>query len=172
MLYQSEKIEASFLKTTINKCVTYYRDLFDNKITSLFRRDEVPDMIIKYIMLGYGGKLYYNSFSKLVGDIIDKHKNDKNLLFISNEEFLKFFDMFIEALFINTPNIIKIMLKIIYNSVAEIFKPDKNNYSPLYTILIFNFFISPKMQDLYEISSVKHTIVRNLNRLIRVSITK
>lgn len=120
-------------------------------------------------MLEVGGKLYYNSFYKLVNDLIEKHKKDKDLAFIPNDSFLTFFDSFIEALFINMPDIIKIMLRLVYNSVVDVFKIEKNNYSPLYTILIFNFFISPKMQDLYDISSVKFVIVRNLNRLIRVN---
>jgi len=159
-------MEINFLRTAIRKCVTYYSDNFDNKVTSLFRKEEVSDLVIKYIMLGCGGKLYNNSFSKLTHDLIQN--NDKNVLFLSNENFLIFFDLFIEALFVNMPNIIKIMLKLIYDTVVDVFKSDKSNYSPLYTILIFNFLISPKMQELYGISSVKFPIVKNLNKLIRV----
>ena len=65
------------------------------------------------------------------------------------------------------PNVLKILLKLVYINVRKVFTIEENNYSPLYTLLIFNFIISPRVQSIYSINSMKCTFVRSLNRLIR-----
>ena len=48
ILYETEEknIEINFLNAAIKKCVTYYYNLFEGKVTSLFRREEVTDLIM------------------------------------------------------------------------------------------------------------------------------
>lgn len=57
-------------------------------------------------------------------------------------------------------------MKLVYVKAREQFTIDADNYSPLYTVLIFNFLISPRMQNIYKINS-NSNFFRSLNRLIR-----
>ena len=56
--------EYNFLKSVTRKCVSYYRQKFGEKINSLFRRDEIFDDIIKYILYIYGNSLLQKAYSK------------------------------------------------------------------------------------------------------------
>ena len=67
----------------------------------------------------------------------------------------------------NIPHVIRIFLKLLHNSIQKVFTIEEDNYSPLYTALIFNFMISPRVQMLYSINPLKITFLRSLNRLIR-----
>jgi len=87
---------------------------------------------------------------------------------ISKENFIKFFDVFLEKLRKHTPFIIKITLKLVNEYVKKIFKIEPDNISPLYTSYIFNFIMSPRIMDYYDISPSKFLTIRTINRLIRV----
>ena len=67
----------------------------------------------------------------------------------------------------NIPHVIRILLKLLYNSIRKVFTIEEDNYGPLYTALIFNFIISPRVQMLYSINPLKVGFLRSLNRLIR-----
>ena len=95
-------------------------------------------------------------------------KNDlNNGLEIDLEQFDFFLNEMITKLKENTPFVLKFLMKLVYISVKEHFTIDEGNYNPLYTLLIFNFIISPRVQMIYKINPLRSTFIRNLNRLIR-----
>ena len=65
------------------------------------------------------------------------------------------------------PDVLKLLLKLLYDSVLSHFTIEKDNYGPLYTTLIFNYFISPRIQAIFNINSQKNSFVRSLNRILR-----
>lgn len=84
--------------------------------------------------------------------------------------FLMIYENLLSILDSNTPYVLKILCKVLYDKVKEIFTVDANtNYYPIFTLLFFNFLISPRIQEIYGISPVKYEVVRVLNRIIRVS---
>lgn len=89
---------------------------------------------------------------------------------LTEKNFVVFFDVLLKSIYDNTPDIIKILMKLIYMETQEIFTMEKNNYSPLFTILFFNFLISPKIQEHHYLNSTKNKILWNVNRIIRVCI--
>ena len=64
------------------------------------------------------------------------------------------------------PYIIRILLKIVHICVKDL-NETKDSYNVIYTILIFNFFISPTTLDLFGISMVKYKSLRQLTRILR-----
>jgi hypothetical protein len=66
------------------------------------------------------------------------------------------------------PSLLKVVLKLVYEKVQEHFTIDKYNYSPLLTLLFFNFYISPRVQEIHKIGPSKSNLIMNLNRVIRV----
>jgi hypothetical protein len=85
---------------------------------------------------------------------------------LQKNDFLEFFDTMLKEIDSFIPGILKVVIKLVIEKVHEVFTIDRNNFSPIYTMLIFNFFISPRIQDIYNIQ--KHTCIKNLNRLLRV----
>jgi len=61
-----------------------------------------------------------------------------------------------------------LVLKLINEYAKKTFKIEKENLSPLYTSYIFNFIMSPRIMDYYDISPSKFSTIRLINRLIRV----
>jgi hypothetical protein len=86
---------------------------------------------------------------------------------IKKEEFNTLCNTIVETLSKKIPEVLKILLKLLYESVNEHFTIEKDNYGPLYTSLIFNFLISPRIQMLYSINPINCVFVRSLNRLLR-----
>lgn len=103
---------------------------------------------------------------------------------ITHEDFNNFFNNFITELSKSFPVILKVIVKLVHieinkchndndndkdninNKDNESHKRDNSmNYTPLMTMMMFNYFISPKMQDIYSIS---YSSMRNVNRIIRV----
>ena len=88
---------------------------------------------------------------------------------IKKEEFNQLVNDIIDSMSKKIPEVLKILLKLLYESVLRNFTIEKDNYSPLYTALIFNFLISPRIQMLYSINPLNCVFVRSLNRLLRNS---
>ena len=86
---------------------------------------------------------------------------------IKKEEFNILMGNIIDTLSTKIPDVLKILLKLLYESVNKHFTIEKNNYAPLYTSLIFNFLISPRIQMLYSINPLNCVFVRSLNRILR-----
>jgi hypothetical protein len=85
------------------------------------------------------------------------------------ENFLEFFDKVLKLLESHTWMLLKIVFKILFEKIKEIFTVDENtNYHPIFTLLFFNFLISPRIQEIYGISPVKYEVVRVVNRIFRV----
>ena len=83
------------------------------------------------------------------------------------EEFNTLFEEINKGLIDNIPHVIRILLKLLYNSIRKVFTIEEDNYNPLYTALIFNFIISPRVQMLYSLNPINCPYIRSLNRLIR-----
>ena len=72
-----------------------------------------------------------------------------------------------DNLYNNIPAIVRILIKIIHCSVMDVYKIENDNYSPIMTFLVFNFIISPKLQEIFKISNYD-TLILDLNRILRV----
>jgi len=154
--------EIKFLRHIINKCVAFYKENYAGKTSSLFRKDDVLDDLIKYTLF-----MFRNSMvNKSLVIQLKKVFGSTNVDFFEIDSFIMFFDVFLTNLEENIPITLKIMLKLIQDSIKEHF-PNENNYSPLFTYLIFNFFISPKIQEIYNISPGSNKNIREFNRLLR-----
>jgi hypothetical protein len=92
---------------------------------------------------------------------------DKNTQIII-ERFVTFFEKMIELIPQHMPHVLRILLQTVYNNSQKLFTIEKDNYSPLYTMLFFNFFISPRVLEFYNINIVKNHSVKCINRIIRV----
>jgi hypothetical protein len=92
----------------------------------------------------------------------------KNKVEITPENFIEFFDIFLKKIKKHTPFIIRVVLKLINEYVKSNFKIEPENISPLYTSYIFNFIMSPRIMDYYDISPSKFSTIRLINRIIRV----
>ncbi len=94
---------------------------------------------------------------------------ENNKTEIEPETFIKFFDLFLEKIKKHTPFIIRLVLKLINEYVKKSFKIEPENISPLYTSYIFNFIMSPRIMDYYDISPSKFSTIRLINRILRVN---
>jgi hypothetical protein len=93
----------------------------------------------------------------------------ENIEEIDVNSFSQFFYCVLEGIISYMPDLLKISLKLVYTKVNQIFTIEKSNYTPIFTLLFFNFLISPRMQEIHKISPVKNLVIRNMNRIIRVS---
>jgi hypothetical protein len=112
-------------------------------------------------------KFLGNYINYLVVKYIDFISNAGGDQMILSDKFQEFFEELCINLVREIPFVLKFMLKIIFENVLEFYTIEKKNYGPLFTYIFFNFFISPKLQEIYSISPMKYPIVKNLNRLIR-----
>ena len=154
---------------------------YGDDFRTLFRKEDLCDDILKYMFFIFGNTMMVESFVKPVEKMLKKIGIDEetiktNILAaldlpllrdINRDEFEVLIGEIIENLNKTIPPVIKILLKLLYNAVINCFTIDKNNYGPLYTSLMFNFILSPRVQDLYSINPMNILLVRSLNRLVR-----
>ena len=150
---------------------------FGDEYKTLFRKEDLCDDIIKYMFFIFGNSMLIDCFVKPLKDMLKKigitdemiEKKDEKAMKrdITKDEFNKLIGTIIDTLSVKIPEVLKILLKILYESVNNHFTIDKDNYGPLYTTLIFNFLISPRIQMLYSINPLNCIFVRSLNRLLR-----
>ena len=153
------------------------REKFGDEYKTLFRKEDLCDDVIKYMFFIFGNSMLIDCFvmplKKMLKNlgITDELIEAKDPLpmkrDIKKEEFNTLMELIIETLSTKIPDVLKILLKLLYESVNQHFTIDKNNYSPLYTSLIFNFLISPRIQMLYSINPLNCVFVRSLNRILR-----
>ena len=86
---------------------------------------------------------------------------DKNKKFI--DLFLTFYDKMLEYIELETPKILSIVLKLIYCNVMDIYLID--TYEPALTILMFNFILNPKIQELNGINCCNETVI-DVNKIV------
>ena len=162
---KNDYYEYAFLSTVIKKDMEDTKSRFGDEYKTLFRKEDLCDDIIKYMFFIFGNTMMIESFVKPVTKFTDlTEENDKD---ITKEAFDYLMNEMIDKLTKTIPNVLKILLKLVYIYVRQTFTIEENNYAPLYTLLIFNFIISPRVQSIYSINSMKCTFIRSLNRLIR-----
>ena len=156
--------EFNSIKKVIDKDIVETIEKYGDEYKTLFRKEDLCDDFLKYIFFIFGNKMIVESFANPIRKQLYKlgFKNRD----INKEEFQSFMATFITTLKKTIPNILKIILKLLYESVVSHFTIEKDNYGPLYTTLIFNFFISPRVQSIFNINSQKN-FVRSLNRILR-----
>jgi len=164
--YTNEKhYEFKVIKRIIDKDVEETIEKYGDQYKTLFRKEDICDDFLKYIFYIFGNKMMVESFVNPIKK--DLRKIGFNNRDINKEEFDSFIEIFINSLKTTIPNVLKILLKLLYESIRSHFTIEDDNYGPLYTTLIFNFFNSPRVQSIFNINSQKNAYVRSLNRLLR-----
>ena len=59
------------------------------------------------------------------------------------------------------------ILRLIDIEVKKQYEIEKENFAPLYTVAIFDFFINPKIEDIYQIGINKKKSMRYIIRIMR-----
>jgi hypothetical protein len=144
------------------------REKYGDNYNCLFRKDEVYDDIVKYLFFMFGNSLVIKAFVQPIKKYLLSYF-DSEVFNIPIDVFIEFFDAVVKNIQAYIPGIIKVLLCLIYEKVKEVFTIDNENYSPVYTMLFFNFLLSPRIQDIYGIGINKYPIVKSINRIIRVS---
>ena len=180
--YTKEKYyEYYFIKRVIEKDIEETRKKFGDEYKTLFRKEDLCDDVIKYMFFIFGNSMLIESFVKPVKRMLksiginyddprqDSRSNDpqKKGRDITVNEYNILLDEIYRGLMDNIPHVISILLKLLNNSIKKVFTIEEDNYSPLYTALIFNFIISPRIQMLYSLNPLKINFLRSLNRLLR-----
>ena len=169
--------EFNFIKNVIDKDIKETKEKFGDDYRVLFNKEDIFDDIIKYLFFAFGNSMFLDSFViplktlLITIGITDKLIKSKNIQAtkrdITKEEFNNLFPKILDNLSKEIPDILKMVLKSIYESTLTNFTLDKNNYSPLYKCLFFNFLISPRIQMLYSINPLECLFVKSLNRILR-----
>ena len=164
--YTKDKFyEYNLLKRVVDKDMEETIEKFGDQYKTLFRKDDICDDFLKYMFFVFGNTMIIESFINPLTKILEGvGDNDRN---INKDEFNKLMDEFINKMKKTIPDVLKILLKILYESVKSHFTIEDDNYGPLYTTLIFNFIISPRIQMIYNINSQNKNFIRSLNRLLR-----
>ena len=157
--------EYNLIKKIIDKDIEETREKYGDQYKTLFRKEDICDDFLKYMFFVFGNKIMIESFvnpvKKLLTEIWPKDRD------INKDEFNNLITDFISKLKENIPNVLKLLLKILYESIRSHFTIEIDNYGPLYTTLFFNFINSPRVQSLYDINSLNSNLIRSLNRLLR-----
>ena len=156
--------EFELLKTLVEKDMKETLKKFKDNYKTLFRKEDICDDIFKYMFFIFGNSMVIESYVKPLTKIIDYEKEmERN---ITIDEFKIIIEEFIINLTQTIPLVLRILLKLVYLGVKKYFTIDEGNYGPLYTLLFFNFLISPRVQMIYNINPVKCNFVKTLNKLI------
>ena len=174
---KDEYYEYNLLKKIVDKDMKETVLKFGDEYKTLFRKEDLCDDVIKYMFFIFGNSMLIESFVKplkkmlnkigLTEDIINNKDPIAMKRDIKKDEFEKLVCEIIDTLSSKIPDVLRILLKLLYDSVNEHFTIEKDNYGPLYTSLIFNFLISPRIQMLYSINPLNCVFIRDLNRLLR-----
>ena len=169
--------EYDLLKRIIDKDMKETREKFGDEYKTLFRKEDLCDDVIKYMFFIFGNSMLIDCFVMPLTNLLKKIGITDELIKakdplpmkrdITTEEFNTLMGIIIDTLSTKIPDVLKILLKLLYDSVKVHFTIEQNNYNPLYTSLIFNFLISPRIQMLYDINPLNCIFVRNLNRILR-----
>ena len=153
------------IKRIIDKDIEETIEKFGDQYKTLFRKEDLCDDFLKYIFYIFGNNMMVESFVNPIRK--ELRKIGFNNRDINKEEFDNFVTTFITNLTNTLPNILKVVLKLLYESVKSHFTIEEDDYGPLYTTLIFNYFISPRVQAIFNINAQKTSFVRSLNRILR-----
>ena len=178
---EAKYFEYYFIKNLIDKDLELTIKKFGKDVKIIFRKEDLMDDLIKYFFYIFGNTMMIQSFVKPVKKMLkklglDKESIENNILVALNLPFVRDiyredFEILIkeisEILDNEIPLVIKILLKLLYNSVIKYYNINKNDFGPLYTALFFNYIVNPKIQEIYDINPMKILLVRSLNRLIK-----
>ena len=134
----------NFYTNITNKHIEIIRKEYDNELTSLFRKDDVTNDLTKNLIYIFGNYSFVKSFYLTIpNEYLSVNEVNFDL-----DKFEKFWENFncLQKMHIGT---------------------DEQNYNVVYTVLIFNFFISPTVLELYGLSIVKYRSIRQLTRILR-----
>ena len=169
--------EYDLLKRIIDKDMEETREKFGDEYKTLFRKEDLCDDVIKYMFFIFGNSMLIDCFVMPLKNMLNKIGITDDLIEakdplpmkrdITPDEYNNLMEIIIDTLSDKIPDVLKILLKLLYESVIQHFTIEKNSYSPLYTSLIFNFLISPRIQMLYSINPLNCVFVRSLNRILR-----
>lgn len=173
--------EYYFFKNIIDKDLEETFKKYGNDVSIIFRKEDLMDDLIKYVFYIFGNTMMIESYVKPVEKMLkkiglDDESIENDILAalnlplvrdINREEFEILIKEISETLNKSIPLVLKIILKLLYNLVIKHYKIKKDNFGSLYTALIFNYLVNPKIQELYSINPMKILLVRSLNRLIR-----
>ena len=153
------------IKRIIDKDMEETIQKFGDEYKTLFRKEDICDDFLKFIFFIFGNNMMVQSFVKPVKkELLRLGFTNRD---INKEEFDSFINVFIDNLNATIPDVLKLLLKLLYDSVLSHFTIEKDNYGPLYTTLIFNYFVSPRIQAIFNINAQKNKFVRSLNRILR-----
>ena len=155
--------EYYLLKKIVEKNIKETKEIYGDKYKTLFRKEDICDDVIKYMFFIFGNTMLIESFINPLNKIINYDKIERN---ITKNEYDDLINEIIKNLKITMPLILKILLKFVYNSVNENFTIEKDNYSPLYTLLFFNFINSPRIQTIYNIN-INCNFIKQFGKLIK-----
>lgn len=162
--------EYYFIERVIYKDMVETKQMFGDSYNTLFRKEDLCDDIIKYIFFIFGNDMFINVIEIPLQKIPRLPQANKDKEDLPVEIFEAFFEEMMEKLYNYIPQVLRIILKIVYNKVNEVFTIKKDNYAPLFSVLIFNYFISPRVQDIYHIDFNGNQMIKQINRLLRVSL--
>ena len=151
-----------FFTNIINKHISIIKKEYNHELTSLFRKDDITNDLIKNLIIIFGNYSFIKSFYM----ILPKEYLSENEITFDLDTFENFFNNFIMNLIQSLPFILKVLLCLIKNCIQKI-NSGEEYYSVVYTSLIFNFFISQTILELYGISIVKSRSLRQLTRILR-----
>lgn len=166
-LINSQYFEFNFLSTVIEKDMRETRQTYGDDVKTLFRKEDLCDDIIKYMFFLFGNAMLIESFVKPFQNFVKGIKHPKKKTEITMDEFINLMGTIVKNVTLTLPYVLKVMLKLVYIYAKKYFTLKEGNYSPLYTLVFFNFMISPRVQSVYGITIEKYGFLRTLNRLIR-----
>ena len=178
---ENKYFEYNFIKNLFDTNLELTKKKYGNDISVLFRKEELIDDLIKYLFYIFGNNMMIESFVKPVEKMLkklglDEESIENNIMValdlplvrdINKEEFEILIKEINENLNKTIPMVLKIILKLLHISVIKHYNIDKDNFRSIYTALIFNYIVNPKIQELYGINPMKILLVRSLNRLIK-----
>lgn len=147
-----ENFEINFIKNVFRKSILYYYGAYGDKHQVLFRREEANDDLIKSLFVLFG-----TNFANKTYDLL------KNIIILTKENFVDFYHNLLQILLIEFPPVLKISLKLCFESVLEIYKI--KSYEPLLVVLYFNFLFNPKVEDMSGLI-ITNEIVNDINKII------
>ena len=158
----------TFISNAVSQHIKETKEQFGDLHTSLFRKDDISNILLKYMFIMFGNVCFVNAFYLPIKKYVDMFEKD----FISDDKyphdnFDMFYNEFITQMKIHFPLILKYIVAITYQEVIKEYDLGNDNYAPLFTEIVFNFFISPKIQDMYDIGLLKYKSMKHINRIIR-----
>ena len=166
--YRTNKIFdfIKFFSSLVNQYISYIKINFDEEVTSLFRNEDLFNILFKQMISNFSNYSFIASFYfSLPNDLFNEDISSEQ---INLKEFENFFKTFTKQLVRTLPYIIKILLSVINNIVKKNYQiKDENNLNVIYTVLILNFFINPYYFQLYGLNMKSFPCMKFIIKIMR-----